>query len=806
MESHTGIPVATTFKSKPSIKAAKKIYPNTLKSEEFKIDTIVNDNDNDNDKIDTNVLDNDKINTIVNDVKNDYMIGHKTIATKTLIKKFMVNPEKFLKNLTIAEHVRFIQDLNLAYYFNGTSLISDQLYDYTLDKLKEIKPNHPILKEIGVSINQSKRKHILPLYMMSMNKIKADNSVLSKWIHQYPPTNIDIVKDKSYIVSDKLDGVSGMLVFKSDKIDEYNRNGNREIGDPILYDEPKLYLYTRGNGRYGQDISHLIPFIKTLRKPVQKIFDEFENKKKNGLLLAVRGEFIISRTNFEKIKSRIMGESESVINVRNVVAGICNSFRPDLGIVKYMDFVAYEFSSNTNVMHPSHNMRTLSDKYGFKVVHYNTIGDEISNDLLSDTLVERRKDSEYYIDGIIVQYNHTYLYFNYNNPDNAFAFKTIITMQSAEVMVLKVEWNLTKDILQPVVIFNPIEIGGVMVKKATGFNGKFIRDNCIGPGSCLEIMRRGDVIPHIQTIICKSANEIPAMPDSDGYPYIWNSSGVEVMLNISDPRIKNSKIDQEIKLKELETFITRIQFDGLNAGNIKILFDGGINTIKKFVNILNSKDLIGIKSFGDTKCTTISKNISYRMSVISPITMMAASNKLGRGFSEKKITLIANYYPQVLQLIPESHLPSVKNLVAIKGIERKTAEQFIGNIPKYFEFIKENDLEKFLQLTTFQFVPVTNNDNDNTDILNGIHGPFNGMHVVFTKIRDHELENIITEGGGTIDTTITSKTNITVVPSEDTTSSKIDKANKLGIKIMSIDDFKSLCTRIIDDFKNKYFE
>ena len=211
--------------------------------------------------------------------KEDYLIkdnmGKKDID---LLKK---DPKKYLQELSKDDLVNLIQKLNYSYYIEGKSLVSDELYDYVKEVLRKIDSKHPILDDVGVS---KVYKTKLPYYMGSMDKIKTDEKTLNNWLKKY--------NGEGYVLSDKLDGISALYV-----IDEDN----------------KRKLYTRGDGNTGKDISYLINFIKGLNTL--------------DTSLAIRGELIISKSKFNKIK--VEGK---VMNVRNIVSGIINSKKPNLDI------------------------------------------------------------------------------------------------------------------------------------------------------------------------------------------------------------------------------------------------------------------------------------------------------------------------------------------------------------------------------------------------------------------------------------------------------------------------------------------
>tara|TARA_B110000259_G_scaffold59668_1_gene70554 strand:+ start:2306 stop:4321 length:2016 start_codon:yes stop_codon:yes gene_type:complete len=652
----------------------------------------------------------EKEDPIIKNVNKLYMNKKKLLLFKT-------SPENYLKSLNEDEMVDLIQYLNYKYYAEGESLVSDELYDLVKEKLKNKNINHPILKEVGIT---TIHKVDIPYYMGSMDKIKNNEKTLNNWLKKY--------KDEDYILSDKLDGVSCLL--------NYVKN-------------TEIKLYTRGNGKTGQDISYLLKFINYI--------PNIENSMED---ITVRGELIITKENFIKIKET----DNNIKNIRNAVAGIINAKKPNLKITKYIDFVSYECIRPDN-LNPMNQFKKLK-KLGFKTAYAEAIP-KINVKVLSNRLVDRREKGKYEIDGIIVSHNKYYKRVSDENPKYSFAFKSIITSKKAEVLVLKVEWNLTKDdYLQPVVLFEPVEINGVTIQKATGINGKFINDNNIGPGSIITIIRSGDVIPKIEEILKSSQIGKSSMPQD--YKWKWNETKIEIML---DDNQDNQDIVDEKSLKELENFVLKIKFNRISTGIIKKLHNGGIKNISNFLNITKD-ELIRIDGIKDKSADNILKSIKESMDNLDCVTLMVASNKLGRGFADKKLRLIVNTYPDIIN---ENRKPEIDELIKINGIEKKTAEKFIQNFDKYLEFIKTNNIKCIYKKPKSKV----------------INNKLTNQKIVLTGFRDNELQNNIEENDGIIQSTINKETTLLIIKNKEATGSKIEKAKELNIKIITLDNFKS---------------
>lgn len=631
--------------------------------------------------------------------------------TKALITSLKKDPYHVLSSLNDNEIATIIQRANYEYYNANDPLFSDQLYDIIKEYLEKRNPKHPILKAVGAAIGVDERKEELPYYLGSLDKIKTDEKVLNKWISSHP----------GYcVVSDKLDGNSALLHWKG----------------------CELKLYSRGDGSVGQNISHLLSFIKNI--PSFKGKEEF----------AVRGELIISRDDFEKVKDK-------GANARNMVAGLINSKVPDLEVAALTQFVAYELILPKKAPHEQYKM--LVDM-GYKTAHFEH-HETITMDKLSNILVKRREKSEFEVDGIVVTHDKIYKRVR-ENPSYAFAFKSIHTMQKAEVIVTNVEWNLSKDgYLIPVVNFNDVHLAGVTIKRAHGFNGKFIHDNKIGPGSRIIIMRSGDVIPYITEIISPSETGYPQMPE---IAYDWTKTGVDIMINSMDQ--KDSK---ELRFKNIEHFFTKVEVKGLGPGNLKKMYDAGFDTVKKIYDA-SVNDLRTVEGFKDKTANKIHEALQESYKKLDCLTIMDASNTLGRGIGPKKLEIIIKAIPDI---ITTRHVPSISDMTSIKGIEKTTAEQMIQHLPKFFEFLDSNGLNCVLQEQKTQ----------KTNVMAPL--TFVGKKIVFTGFRDAKLEAYIKERGGEISGGVSKNTTLVVKKDTEEDSGKLTKAKDLGVPIINLSDF-----------------
>jgi NAD-dependent DNA ligase len=312
-------------------------------------------------------------------------------VTPELLQDLQKNPYVILEAMSVKEIASLIKIANQAYHNDGKPLFSDAIYDLVLEYFAKLVPDHPLLSQSYIGALPTKNKVDLPTFMASLDKLKEQEDI-ARWLEKFKG---------AYVVSDKLDGIS------------------------CLYHQSKLY--SRGNGNQGQDISHLLKYITLPNIDTD---------------MMVRGELIISKTDFEKhIKDKRT-------NARNTVAGLANSKSVDPEIAKYVKFIAYECIHPR--MKPS-EATILLEKLKFNVVYYKPLASLDAN-VLSTILNNRREKSAYEIDGIVVVHDDIHEIAKDSNPTYAFAYKNILTNTQAEVTIKRVIWQVTKNaFLKPVV-------------------------------------------------------------------------------------------------------------------------------------------------------------------------------------------------------------------------------------------------------------------------------------------------------------------------------------------------------------------
>jgi NAD-dependent DNA ligase len=440
-----------------------------------------------------------------------------------------------------------------------------------------------------------------------------------------------------------------------------------------------------------------------------------------------------------------------------MVAGIINHKTID-ETVNDLHFVAYELIKP--IEKPSKQIDILST-LDIEIVLWKNER-FITNEMLSQNLIYWRENYSYEIDGVIVTNDFKYER-KIGNPEHAFAFKMVLTDQIAEAKVVDVIWTPSKDgYLKPRVQIEPIILGGVCIEYATGFNGAFINNNKIGIGAVIELIRSGDVIPHIRKVIFPA--EKPKMPSVS---FKWNDSHVDVMLQDLDS-------NKTVLEKNITGFFKGIGVEGLSSGNILRIIQTGFDTIPKIMK-MNINDFLKVDGFKEKTATKLFNGIREKINDASLVTIMSASNLFGRGFNEKKLELIMESYPNVL-LSKENDSQKIEKITKIKGMAYKTSEAFVKEIDKFIHFIAEIEIMKKLEV-------------NESKVLDNSHQLFNKT-IVMSGFRDTIIQDKLKNVGAKLGSSVTNNTFIVLVKNKNDNTSKIEDAKKLGIILMTPEEFK----------------
>lgn len=617
---------------------------------------------------------------------------------KTLLKKIPISRIKLIK-----------ETLDDLYYNTKDCTVSDEKYDI----IKEYIQNEDLTyTKIGAPLRSEDNKIELPFWLGSLDKIK-DETGLNKWLNSNK-------SHSNFIISEKLDGVSALLII-----------------DNGIYN-----LYTRGNGSVGSDISYLVNYIKNIPEKITK-------------KISVRGELIISKENFVRY-------SNNYSNARNMVSGIVNAKTLRKG-ARYLEFISYEILDDGILKKPDFQLKKLSE-LGFTVVEHEIITN-INTDLLLNKLSLYKTKSKYIIDGIVVQSNIDYVRNNNDNPEYSFAFKYNMPEDTLDAEVIGIDWNISKRcMLKPTIKIRTVLLNGVMISSVTGFNAKFIVDNKICKGSIITIVRSGDVIPHIVKVV-KSGEEGELPNNID---YIWNNTKVDIIIANKD--------NKNVHIKIIHHFLVTLGIKQIAINTIEKLYNIGITSILKLIKA-EKKDFLKADGIQEKSAERIYTNIHNNLKEIPLYILMTASGVFDIGLGVKKLKTLTTSIPDIIDTFNNiSRKEFYSKLLQVEGFSEVTANRIIINLPLFSKFLED----------VKGYITIENKEKKD------IEKVLLGKKYVFSGFRDKDLENFIEERGGSVVNTVSSKTSGVIVKTKGQETSKIEKAKRLGLDIVNIDEFKKM--------------
>lgn len=630
------------------------------------------------------------------------------------------NPEKYAKSLNISDLVSMLKLFDYYYHTKNAEKIPDQKYDIMKDVLEERSPRNKYLKEVGAPVRKGKKKVKLLATMPSLGKLKPGMAALSKFLEH----------KGSYIVGDKLDGISLQLVYKNGKL---------------------VQVTTRGKGKYGQDVSSVIPSLKC-----PKIIAEKQTT-------SIRSELVIKHGVFKQYS----GDFETD---RNMGGGLLNRNEPPEEL-KSFDVVAYEVMHGPLKGAQYSKQLTWLKSQKFKVVPYKKFT-SLTEERLIKLLESRKKKTKYPIDGIVLTKNAPYTRVSgVEKPNYQKAFKINTDDNSRIATVVRVEYNTSRnDVLAPKIIIEPIKLGGVTVTHFTAHNLYYIihgwaskdakhnigkKPRPIGPGAKLKVIRSGDVIPYIQEVVTPS--KTPQLPE---IPYKMDKHGKKAVAI-------NKSSDQ--KIKAITFFFSTLEVEGLKSATIKVMYDQGYDSIKSILD-MSIEEMSDLPRFTINKASTLRRNIDKAMNNLTFARLGTASG-IFKHMGEKKLDAVYEAYPEILSMVKLPHTELVDKIRGIKGFA-ETADTIALGLPKFVRFIKRHSLNIKPPKTVLV----------NSNILKG-------RKYLLTGVRDPSTIDFIKGNGGSIASGVKSS-DVVIVKDEDYENKKTETAKQLGITVVTIDKFK----------------
>ena len=649
------------------------------------------------------------------------------------------------KTERIKELTKMLNEYRNAYYNESESIISDYEYDKLYDELEKLE------NETGLSFANSPTKTVGFQVKSELEKIK----------HSHPMLSLDKTKsvddlrkfagDKDCILSLKMDGLTCLLTYENGVLAQAETRGNGDIGELITH-----------NANVFENIPLTIEYK-----------GHFE----------IEGEAIITYDDFEKI-NKVLPEDKKYKNPRNLVSGSVRQLDNRIAAQRHIKFVAWkvptEVCSNSFL-----NRLKYAKELGFEIVPLFTYSGK-SNDKenlpeMIESLKIKAHDYGYPIDGLVMTYNDIQygesLGLTGHHPRHSVAYK--FYDEEFETTLNNIEWTMGKSgCLTPTAVFEPVEIDGTIVERASLHNMSIFKDLELSHGDTITVFKANQIIPQVSDNLDRTLTNLCIPPSTcpicGGKTEIVKDNDTEVLM------CSNSNCKGKL-LGKLSAFVSRnkMNIDGLSDETLSKFIARGWLTC--FSDIYKLKDyyihMINMSGFGrksiDKLIDSIEKSRSVELNrFIAALSIPGVGDSTAKDISKH---CEYDFDTFVLKLIDKY------NWSVIDGIGEKTNQQINEWID---DSGNREDFRKLLQT----IIPVNLNTNDNTDqSLAGKNFVITGDVTQFKNRK--ELQKFIESKGGKVTGSVTSKTNWLINNDVESTSSKNKKARELGIPIISEKDF-----------------
>ena len=644
------------------------------------------------------------------------------------------------------ERIKYlVEQLNLAsrkYYQEDTEIMSNLEYDVLYDELCKLE------EETGIILSNSPT-------------VKVGYEVLSelpKEPHEYPMLSLDKTKDTDALVS----FVSGHPAVLSWKLDG--------LTVVLTYDEGRLYkAVTRGNGIEGEVITNNA-----------RVFANVPHQISYKGHLVVRGEAVIKYSDFNRINDRIPDSEAKYKNPRNLCSGSVRQLNNKITAERNVHFFAFNMVSAENVDFEDsfNNQLKFLAELGFDVVeHYLVKPMEIKSRV--QYFSEKISDNDFPSDGLVLVLDEL----SYGRslgrtakfPRDSIAFKW--ADEQAVTRLRYIEWSPSRTgLINPVAVFEPVELEGTTVSRASVHNVSILKSLALGAGDEITVYKANMIIPQIADNLTKTGTVVipETCPACGGRTEIKvENGGVETLVCVNE-------YCPAKKLKSFSHFVSRnaMNIDGMSDATIEKFIDGGfLDRLEDIYELDRYRDeIIAMEGFGETSYT----NLINAIETSKTTTMARFINALGiPNIGDANAKLICRHFDNNLERIRHA---AEEELVEIEGIGSVIA----SGMEKYF---KNNEncatIDKIAGLLHFKEAT-----NTNEQTLSGMIFVITGSLNTFTN-RD-ELKNLIESMGGKVTNSVSAKTSYLINNDITSGSSKNKKAKSLNVPIITEEDFRQM--------------
>ncbi len=629
-----------------------------------------------------------------------------------------------------------------AYEQEDREIMSNLEYDSLYDELLSLE------KETGIVLANSPTHRVGYEILSELPKERHASAMLSLDKTKSRDTLKDWLGDKTGILSWKMDGLTIVLTYNKGELIKAVTRGNGEIGEVIT-----------NNARVFKNIPLKIPYTGEV---------------------VIRGEAVIRYSDFEKMNNEIEDVSARYKNPRNLCSGSVRQLDSRITAKRNVHLYAFSLIEGPETIETRHEQLDWLDKQGFTTVERSLVNsDNISDEI--ERFAKAVETNDFPSDGLVLTYDDIAYGKSLGRtakfPRDAIAFKW--ADEQMETRLLEVEWSASRTgLINPVAIFEPVELEGTTVSRASLHNISIMEDMELGIGDIIKVYKANMIIPQVAENLTKSGNmPIPSeCPVCKGKTEIKDENGVRSLY------CTNQECAAK-KIKKLALFTDRdaMNIDGMSEATIERLVDiGAVREIADFFRLDRYKEqIINMEGFGEKSYG----NMLEAAKKASNTTLPRLIYSLGiPGIGVANAKLLCSSFDNSLEELKNA---TVERLIEISQIGNITAQA----IADYFN--TESNLSMLNNL--LEYINIEKPEKSSTE------ASLAGLKFVITGSVEHfanrnELKAYIEERGGKTADSVSANTNYLINNDTTSNSSKNKKAKELGIRIISEVEFlEELC-------------
>lgn len=633
------------------------------------------------------------------------------------------------------------------YYNDDAPEIEDYEYDMMMRELKELEEKYPEYdapdsptKKVGGVADNSFESVAHSVRMESLQDAFSKDE-----LREFSNRVEDTVSDVNYVVEPKIDGLSVSLEYR----------------DGVF-----LRGSTRGNGDVGEDVSGNLRVIHNIPLKLNKSIPYIE----------VRGEVYMPKKSFERVVDRqIINGEKPFKNPRNAAAGSLRQKDSSVTASRGLDIFVFNIQQIEGVELSSHKESLdFIKKLGFNTIPTYKKVDNIEDAIAEiDRIGEARGSLEYDIDGAVIKVDdfsqRDILGSTAKYPKWAIAFKYPPEEKQTKLLDIEIAVGRT-GVLTPTAILESVHLAGTTVSRATLHNQDFINEKGIAIGDVVTVRKAGDIIPEVLCVNEHNSNSVFKFPD------VCPSCGEKVYRDEDEAAIRciNPECPAQL-LRNLIHFCSRdaMDIEGLGPAIIETFVNEGMIAKTYDIYNLDFNKILSLEGFKETSANNIINSVNNsKNNDLSKLIFALGIRHIGA----KAGKLLADYFKDI-DLVMNA---SVDDILQIDGFGKIMAESVV-------EFFSSDSTKELIAKLKEAGVNMKS-----TNVVEDTR--FSGMTFVLTgtlpTLKRAEASKIIESFGGKTSSSVSKKT--TYVLAGEEAGSKLDKANKLGVQIISEEEFKEM--------------